>query len=588
MNIDLKSYLMSSFPNTKYKNISLIYLYSLDNDLYKSLVAKDKIAPEAVDFFASKSRDVKQIRSSSEVLRNMGYESLIDKYLKEQEVIQKNELENQRRAEEERLRKEEELRKAEEERIHKEEERKAQELAKKQQAAKEKKERKKKLIQEAVKAAAPKIIEARKEEHRPQDVIKWQQREKEKEERKKRSVQEAAMKRAKFEEALRKKEEEEALEMEKRKKSFLKKQAKIRASYETSDARAVRESSRSSKKSSSSAHVIQPKKIVCTIYGAPTPITCPTCRKLLIKISKTELKCPNCGRIYISCGRYDKNKDKYDPINKNDVERIKEQIIRHKEEVKKEAEKRAAEEKKIKEWRAAHQEEICKREAINKKINNIYLSDMDFGITDLTEQESVLEFSKSDQKAEKAHIAVRDFVIRRTVFQCKSNGHKLRNIIGLVYILNKHSNKEEVSFPAGYCPICNKYFVMESTYKAIKRRGRLLCRVTDEKNYLNGDNSWMDTSGMAQESILKQYGYSVAANSGVSEKMRRAILEAIIDEGELSFGDTLSYLNMFINLKFGQDQYSSAISKWQSDIKYLNDKYANTYWNKYRANSFTR
>ena len=82
MNIDLKSYLMSNFPNTKYKNISLIYLYSLDNELYKSLATKGKIAPEAVDFFTSKSRDVKQIRSTSEVLRNMGYESLIDKYLK--------------------------------------------------------------------------------------------------------------------------------------------------------------------------------------------------------------------------------------------------------------------------------------------------------------------------------------------------------------------------------------------------------------------------------------------------------------------------------------------------------------------------
>lgn len=575
MNIGLKQYLMQDFPDSKYKNTSLIRLYELDNEYYKALVKKGKVSPEAITFFATKSKDVKQIgRGNIEALKSMGYESLINQYLEECAATER--------------RKEEKVRQKEEERLRKEEEGKAQELAKKQQAAKEKKERKKKLIQEAVKTAAPKIIEARKEEHRPQDVIKWQQKEKEKEERKKRSVQEAAMKRAKFEEALRKKEEKEALEMEKRKKSFLKKQAKIRASYETSDARAVREFSRSSKNSSSSAHVIQPKKIVCTIYGAPTPITCPTCRKLLTKTGKAAFKCPNCRRIYISCNRYEKNKDQYDPINKNDIERIREQIVRYKEEVKKETEKKAAEEKKIKEWRAAHQEEIRKRETVNKKIKQIYLSDLDFEITDLAEQESVLQFSKPDQKAEEAHIAVRDFVIRRTVFQCKSSGHKLRNIIGLVYILNKYSNKEEVSFPAGYCPICDKYFVMESTYKSIKRRGRLLCRVTDEKNYLNGDNGWMDTSGMAQESILKQYGYSVAANSGVSEKMRRAILEAIIDEGELSFDDVLSYLNMFINLKFGQDQYGSAISKWQSDIKYLNDKYANTYWNKYRANSFTR
>ena len=108
MNIDLKSYLMSNFPNAKYKNISLIYLYGLDNEYYKSLAAKGKIAPEAVDFFASKSRDVKQIRSSSEALRNMGYELLIDKYLKEQEAIQQKKLEEEQQKEEERLRKKEE------------------------------------------------------------------------------------------------------------------------------------------------------------------------------------------------------------------------------------------------------------------------------------------------------------------------------------------------------------------------------------------------------------------------------------------------------------------------------------------------
>ena len=69
MDIDLKSYLMSNFPNPKYKNISLIYLYSFDNEYYKALAAKSKIAPEAVTFFTAKSKDVKQIRSNSEVLR---------------------------------------------------------------------------------------------------------------------------------------------------------------------------------------------------------------------------------------------------------------------------------------------------------------------------------------------------------------------------------------------------------------------------------------------------------------------------------------------------------------------------------------
>ena len=93
---------------------------------------------------------------------------------------------------------------------------------------------------------------------------------------------------------------------------------------------------------------------------------------------------------------------------------------------------------------------------------------------------------------------------------------------------------------------------------------------------------------MAQESILKQCGYTVAADSWMTEEMRRAILEAIIDDGVCSVGVVLNYLQTFVNLKYGQSQYDDAVQKWESDIAYINKKYSRAPWDQYRVSGIRR
>ena len=63
--------------------------------------------------------------------------------------------------------------------------------------------------------------------------------------------------------------------------------------------------------------------------------------------------------------------------------------------------------------------------------------------------ESVLENSQGDPTVDKMHIAVRDFVVRRSVFQCKGNGHNLRNIIALGKIFNKDFKRGDFPPPFG-------------------------------------------------------------------------------------------------------------------------------------------
>lgn len=560
--LDLKNYLMSNFPNTKYKNISLIYLYGLDNEYYKSLVAKGKIAPEAIAFFATKSKDVKQIgRSSIEALKPMGYESLINQYLEECAAAER--------------RKEEKARQKEEERIRKEEERKVQELTKKQQAAKEKEERKKKLIQEAVKAAAPKVVEARKE------AIERSERKRERD--KERKTQEAAAKKAKFEEARRKKGEKETIKKEEQRRKLEKEEALKRG---IKPQKVTKRFCKIHKVEMSvyteiilrtgkqipvyncpmcfvlniytyRDHDIRERPTPCYVYGKNIPSMCPKCGFKLIRTDEYAhgetgyrcLKyCDRCRIFFTPYEIYQQDINGWELLNPNESKKIGNQM-------------RQEEQKRINREKNAER----KNQAIAANFQK------DSGQSDLS----------------KVKIEFRDFVVRRSVFQCKKSGHNLRNITGIVKIMNKAGGTEEVSVPAGHCPMCNRYFIMEDTYQSLKFKGTILCRVSDERTYLSSSSDEFDTSGMAQRSVLKQCGYSVSENSYLTSDGRKKLLCMIIDNGILDNTTVISYLRWFIRTREGQAGLQNAIEKWRSDLNFIRERYSDS-WDSYRARSISR
>ena len=560
---------MRDFPDSKYKNTSLIRLYELDNEYYKALVKKGKILPEAITFFATKSKDVKQIgRGNIEALKSMGYESLINQYLEECAATE-------RKKEEERLRKEEELRKAEEERIHKEEERKVQELAKKQQAAKEKKERKKKLIQEAVKAAAPKIIEARKE------AIERSERKRERD--KERKTQEAAAKKAKFEEARRKKEEKETIKKEEQRRKLEKEEALKRG---IKPQKVTKRFCKIHKVEMSvyteiilrtgkqipvyncpmcfvlniytyRDHDIRERPTPCYVYGKDIPSMCPKCGFKLIRTDEYAhgetgyrcLKyCDKCRIFFTPYEIYQQDINGWELLNPNESKKIGNQM------------------------RQEEQKRISRGKNAERKIQAIAANfQKDSGQSDLS----------------KVKIEFRDFVVRRSVFQCKKSGHNLRNITGIVKIMNKAGGTEEVSVPAGHCPMCNRYFIMEDTYQSLKFKGTILCRVSDERTYLSSSSDEFDTSGMAQRSALTQCGYSVSENSYLTSDGRKKLLCMIIDNGILDNTTVISYLRWFIRTREGQAGLQNAVEKWRSDLNFIRERYSDS-WDSYRARSISR
>ena len=183
-------------------------------------------------------------------------------------------------------------------------------------------------------------------------------------------------------------------------------------------------------------------------------------------------------------------------------------------------------------------------------------------------------------------ICVKDFVVKGTTFKCMNRMHRINNIDGIIDVIDDSGKIIKTTIPAGYCPYCNVFFIVESTYQNLKMRGTPVCRISDEKTYSKTD---VNSKGMklAQESVLMQYGYTVSQQEGLSQKRRRKILEVIIDNNVLSKTDVISYLDFFINQRKHQRKYMHAVEEWKSDREFVS-KYKAGRYKEYRIGSILK
>lgn len=181
-------------------------------------------------------------------------------------------------------------------------------------------------------------------------------------------------------------------------------------------------------------------------------------------------------------------------------------------------------------------------------------------------------------------IGLKDFIVRGNVFKCMNKKHKIDNIVAMVKVDNDGKSKM-VKISAGYCPECKVYFIMDSTYHELKKKGLILCRITDHKNYMK--NSLIGGMNLAQESILMQYGYNVSQAEGLTATGRQKILAVIIDNKILSKSEIISYLDFFINQRSKMSNMGMAISKWEADREFV-ENYRIGHYTQYGINAIYR
>jgi len=195
---------------------------------------------------------------------------------------------------------------------------------------------------------------------------------------------------------------------------------------------------------------------------------------------------------------------------------------------------------------------------------------------------------KNDIK-ENYQINHNDFIIRCSIFKCSFKQHNIIDIDASIDVINVLTNETiSMIITAGYCSNCNKYFIMDSTYHKIFSKGLPLCKIIDEREKQFKDAFVTDPSKWgAQESILKQYGYSVSAIDNLSDTNRQKILAVIIDIEALTKVEIIGYLRYFIKIHKTDIRFEKAISKWNNDIEFI-EEYNKGHYTTYKVSGLKK
>lgn len=160
-----------------------------------------------------------------------------------------------------------------------------------------------------------------------------------------------------------------------------------------------------------------------------------------------------------------------------------------------------------------HIEEIDRY--IDKVIDKMDVVDAETGMP-LTTPGTILDF--------------KNVIIKSSIHQCAKDNHDtcIRN--ALIYILD-NTTYEIVpeTIPLLYCKFCDVYYMYEDQYNTLSKKGKILCRIYNLKQWQEGYTGDDFFGKLNMESIFKICGYSVSSNSSVPDQARQNLLSFLID-----------------------------------------------------------
>ena len=165
-------------------------------------------------------------------------------------------------------------------------------------------------------------------------------------------------------------------------------------------------------------------------------------------------------------------------------------------------------------------------------------------------------------------IDYRNFFVHGNGRCTKPDHYDQENVIAVLQVLKNDMSIEEVEIEASFCQKCNAYYISESDYLAVKRKGRLLCQLMSDEEYKKYKQE-MEFGELKPQSILNMIGYTVNSQDDYPDKYRQQILSFAIDSGIITKKDAIGYLSFFIRLNEGHPNFTEAISKWHRDRNFL-------------------
>ena len=182
---------------------------------------------------------------------------------------------------------------------------------------------------------------------------------------------------------------------------------------------------------------------------------------------------------------------------------------------------------------------------------------------------------KNNQMKDEQYILdFKNVIIKSSIHQCAKDNHDtcIRN--ALIYILD-NTTYEIIpeTVPLLYCKTCNVYYMYEDQYNTLSKKGKILCRIYNLKQWQEGYTGDDFFGKLNMESIFKICGYSVSSNSSIPDQARQNLLSFLIDRKIVSLAQTLNFLHWLIDNRKDSVRMQNAVKKWKSDLKYITEKY---------------
>ncbi len=160
-------------------------------------------------------------------------------------------------------------------------------------------------------------------------------------------------------------------------------------------------------------------------------------------------------------------------------------------------------------------------------------------------------------------------------FPCISKGHKLKSFYTYIPVKSQKGILIKKTY-IDYCQACRKFYIsdIEFSHKFGGSENHLLrCFIQPDGSYY-GPQPETEISSFREESALKQAGYSVAKQDGLTPEERQQILDEVILYGIMDVQAVKSYLQFFISYLGKNPNMEDAVDNWMIDLNYLNSKYS--------------
>lgn len=182
------------------------------------------------------------------------------------------------------------------------------------------------------------------------------------------------------------------------------------------------------------------------------------------------------------------------------------------------------------------------------------------------EQKSIYPTQYEQQTKE---IAFGDFVVLSNKNYCLSKKHQLEDIKAQLCLLRRDGSTSVITIPAGYCRECDQYFIQTYQYQQLIAQGIPMCRIIKESfQHADGVGFY---ENLNEESILRQFGYTVNKHDDLSSKQRHTILACLI-ESKIYNCDRfkiLGHLSWLIKRSEGKYDMADAVCKWKEDRNFV-------------------